>query len=100
MTRMLAVLTGATTFLLCLVAVRDHASLVRAGYEVSDLERKKERVSMEVARARELVSRMRAPAALAERAAELGMVTSYPRTPIVVRVEPDRGEDRLLVRKE
>ena len=100
MTRTLALLTGATTFILCLVAVREHAELVTAGYEVTELERKKAKVTMEVARARETVGRMRSPAVLAERAVELGMATSYPRTPVVVLVEQDRSGDAVLVQKE
>jgi hypothetical protein len=100
MTRTLAVLAGAMTFLLCLVAIRDHAALVQAGYEISGLERTQERLTMHSARARELVNRLSSPAVLSEKARELGLVTGQMQEHAVVRIGADKTEEPLLVKSE
>ena len=100
MRRTLAVLAVATTFLLCLAAVRDHTALVREGYEVSALEKQGEKLRMDEARARERLVRMSAPAVLAERARDLGLSEEYPREFAVVRVTPSGTEEPLIVRNE
>jgi hypothetical protein len=100
MTRLLVVMTGMTTFLMCFVAVREHAALVRLGYRLSALERQRDRARMETARAREKVSRLRTPKALAGRAEVLGFARRYPRENPVVRVRIGWPVRRFVVRNE
>ena len=100
MKRTLVVLALATTFLLCLAAVREHTALVRKGYEVAALEKQRENLRMEEARARERLVRMSAPAVLAERARDLGLSEEYPREFAVVKVVRSGAEAPLLVRNE
>ena len=100
MMRLLAVVTGATTFLLCLVAIREHAALVRAGYDVSAMERKRSKTVMNTAQAREKLSRLRTPAVLAERAAEQGFATEYPRQLPVVWIRTLKVQPKPVARNE
>jgi hypothetical protein len=100
MTRTLAVLACATVFALGLAAVRDHAALVRAGYEITALERARCALEMEAAEAREMVNRFGSPAALSKAARDLGLSTSYPRQYSVVRIAPVDRSGPALARND
>jgi hypothetical protein len=93
----LALLASATAFLMGVVAVRDHATLVRAGYEVSELERRRESLATSRAHTRARLSYLCSPAALAERARGFGLVTEYPSEHAVERVDPRRRVGEGLV---
>lgn len=99
MTRTLAVLAALTALSMGFQAARDHAALIREGYEISVLERTRDEVDTEAARARERVERLSSPTALASKARELGLASDHPAEFPVVRVTPDRGDvGTMLVR--
>ena len=90
---MLPFLCAATVFVLGVVAIGDHSALIRQGYRLSGLERERDHLQVEAARARDRVSRLSSPALLAERAREFGLATEYPREFPVVRFGgPERAE--------
>jgi len=99
MTRALAIFSALTAFALAAQAVKDHASLIQTGYELSSLLVEREDVVTSEARAREKVGRLASPAVLAVRAKELGLATEYPAEFPVVRIDPDRRDeaDTVLV---
>lgn len=84
--RFLVLACGATAFLLCVVAVRDHAALRRAGYSLTRLEREAGDLGQETARLRERIGRLASPAVLAQRADSLGLGPGYPDDFSVVRM--------------
>ncbi len=85
MTRTLAVLAGAVAFFTAIVAVRDHSALVRAGYELSEMARQKERLILSTADHREQIGRLGSPSVLEERALALGLSPEYRRERVLVR---------------
>ena len=99
MARSLAVVACAVAFALCLVAVKDHAALVRAGYDVTALTKERDALEMEAARSRERVNRLGSPAALSRLADDLGLARAYPKEFGVVRVTPVRVDGPVMVRK-
>jgi hypothetical protein len=88
MAKTLAMLAAAAAFLLSVQAVRDHAAVIREGYGISRLEKEREELVKERARARERLSRLRSPRGLAERAKEFGLVADYAEEYAVVLVAP------------
>jgi hypothetical protein len=100
MVRSLAMVAGATAFVLCLVAIRDHAALVRAGYEVTALESSRNALEMQAAQSRERVNRVGSPAVLSRLADGLGLSREYPREFGVVRVRPVRIDGPVVVKKD
>ncbi|MHC4469926.1 MAG: hypothetical protein ACYS99_03085 [Planctomycetota bacterium] len=93
----IALLAAATAFLMGILAVRDHTALVRAGYEISELERLRERLDTSMAHRRARLSYLSSPAALAERGRAFGLVTDYPREHAVEKVGPVKpGNSELL----
>ena len=100
MTRTLAVLACATSFVLCLVAIQDHAALVRAGYDVTALERSRSSLEMEAARAREMVNHFGSPSVLSRAAEDLGLPKAYPKDCSVVRIAPADRSGPTLARND
>ena len=100
MARILVVMACATVFVLCLVAIRDHAALVRAGYEVTALERTRDTLEMDAACSREQVNHLGSPAVLSRMADDLGLSKAYPREFGVVRVTPIRVDGPVMVKKD
>ena len=97
MTRALAIFSAVAACALAAQAVKDHAALIRAGYEVSSLEAEREEVVTSEARAREKVGWLASPAVLADRAKELGLATEYPTEFPVVRIDPERRDEAETV---
>ena len=97
MTRTLAFLAALTAFALAAQAVKDHATVIRTGYEISRLERAREEAITGHAEARERVGRLASPDALVQRARELGLVTDERTEFPVVRILPEGREVRETV---
>lgn len=100
MARSLAIVACSTAFLLCLVAIKDHAALIRTGYEVTALEQARDALEMEAAQSREQLNQLGSPAVLSSLAEALGLSKSYPREFGVVRVAPIRVDGPVMVRKD
>jgi len=100
MAKSLAIVACVTAFFLCLVAIKDHAALVRAGYEVTTLERTRDALEMDAASSREQVNQLGSPAVLSRLAEELGLSRSYPREFGVVRVAPIRLDGPVMAMKD
>lgn len=97
MKKVLPLVSAATVFLFAVVAVGEHAQLIREGYRLSEREKVRDRLLVETARAHERVSRLSSPELLAERAREFGLPARYPRTYPVVRVAPRTGATQEFV---
>ncbi len=100
MAKSLAIVACVTAFLLCLVAIKDHAALIRTGYEVTALERARDGLEMEAARSREQVNQLGSPAVLSRLVDDLGLSRAYPREFGVVRVMPIRIDGPVLAKKD
>ena len=100
MARSLTMVAFATAFVLCLVAIKDHAALIRVGYEVTALEKARDSLENDAAHSRELVNHLGSPAVLGKLADELGLSRAYPREFGVVRVAPVRIDGPVMVMKD
>ena len=92
----LVLLAAATAFLTGVISVTDHAALVKAGYEVSELERLKEDLETASAHSRARLGYLSSPEALVARAQAFGLVTDYPREHAVQMVAPVAPNDGAL----
>jgi hypothetical protein len=84
--RAIAVFCGAVAFLSAFAAVRERAALVRKGYELTALERRRDRLVLSAADRRERVARLSSPAALADLGGALGLSAHYARDVTLVRI--------------
>ena len=100
MLKAIAVTAVGVTFLVCLAAIREHAALIRTGYELSARERARENLVTERARMKESVSRLSSPPVLAERARRLGLTGEYPEEYGVVRMGIRFRREGFFVRNE
>ena len=100
MLKAIAVAAAGTTFLVCLAAIREHAALIRTGYELSARECAREVLVTERARMRERVSHLSSPPVLAERARKLGLTGEYPEEYGVVRMGIRIRREGFFVRNE